>query len=127
MCIARGPDIGYYSLHYSRSFGPISAIKSEDESDRTLVNPDIVLASQTPPEASGPPSYRIDISCQIPGAAPEQKDQVLVSGWVIDDLTGQRNTRMSYTHLLHSARVMVKALGCTNKPVVPAQPPASVK
>jgi hypothetical protein len=133
MCIVGGDGPGHYSLDYRTSHDPLHTIGAQTfRGTRTKVSADVVLTSdRIPPGAeSARPSegiYRVYVACQAPQAVPEQRAGVLLRGELRDTLTGETDPRVPYTHLLHSARVMVKALGCTNKPVVPAQPPASVR
>ncbi|MCP9958664.1 hypothetical protein [Streptomyces sudanensis] len=110
-------------LAYSYSYASFERNRQDKSRSTTPINNDVFVSSS--PDHSR--TFEVFIRCQIPGAVSGQKDQVPVIGRLIDDLTGEDDARVHYTHLLHSARVMVKALGCTNKPVVPAQPPASVK
>ncbi|WP_228978668.1 hypothetical protein [Streptomyces sp. DH12] len=110
-------------LSYGWSYAPFEHYRQQKDRPVFVVNDDVLLTSGPDRQAS----YHLYVRCQIPGALPQQKDEVPVSGSLTDTLTGETDPRVPYTHLLHSARVMVEALGCTNKPVVPAQPPASVR
>ncbi|MFK4224220.1 hypothetical protein [Streptomyces sp. NPDC019890] len=71
--------------------------------------------------------YRVYVKCKIPGTSPKQENEVPIEGQLTDTLTGDTGARVHLTHLLHSAKVMADNLDCQNKPVVPAEPPASVK
>ncbi|MEU6706254.1 hypothetical protein [Streptomyces wuyuanensis] len=91
----------------------------------TPVNSDVKLIRMTNPW--GTISYTVNIKCKIPGTPAEQANEIPLEGLMLDSLTGETSTRVHYTHLLHSAKVVADAFGCENKPVVPATPPASVK
>ncbi len=67
------------------------------------------------------------MACRIPGADPGQLEGAPLKGELEDSLTNEGSARVHLSHLLHSTRLLVEALGCTNKPVVPAEPPAAVK
>ncbi|MFF3244371.1 hypothetical protein ACFYWY_11720 [Streptomyces sp. NPDC002870] len=67
------------------------------------------------------------IKCKIPGTPAKQESGVPIEGSMSDTLTGDTSARTHFTHLPHSARVVAKSFGCQNKPVVPFEPPASVK
>ncbi|CAL9437827.1 hypothetical protein [Streptomyces sp. enrichment culture] len=127
VCSARKQDQRkwFHTLSYTQPPLWFDEIPSEVGSSGTRVNRDVWLTRKT--DQRGLRFYYIYLRCQVPGAPPEQGRQLPVMGVLTDSLTGDKNPRLHYTHLLHSARVMVEALGCTNKPVVPAQPPASVK
>lgn len=71
--------------------------------------------------------YFVFIKCKIPGTPAKQENGVPIEGSMSDTLTGDTSARTHFTHLLHSARVVAKSFGCQNKPVVPFEPPASVK
>lgn len=71
--------------------------------------------------------YIVFIRCKVPGTPAQQENGVPIEGRMTDTLTGDTGARSHFTHLLHSAQVVAKAFNCQNKPVVPAEAPASVK
>lgn len=133
MCFVDGDGPGDYILDYRTSHDPLETVGAQTpRGTRAKVNADVVLTSDwIPPGAEsarpGEGIYRVYVACQAPQAVPEQRTGVFLRGELTDTLTGETDPRVPYTHLLHSARVMVKALGCANEPVVPARPPASVR
>ncbi|MFF0064130.1 hypothetical protein ACFYRC_21745 [Streptomyces sp. NPDC005279] len=72
-------------------------------------------------------SYRVYVKCKIPGMPTKQENEIPIEGELTDTLTGDTGARVHLTHLLHSAKVVADSFGCQNKPVVPAEPPTSVK
>ncbi|MEU4684821.1 hypothetical protein [Streptomyces xinghaiensis] len=115
-----------FDIRYTRSVFPFGNIAGrDDEMITTSVNSDVVLVHG---EAVGePPTYRVYFKCQIPGAPTEQEEEVPVMGEMVDTLTGESSVRVRMTHLLHSAQVMARTFDCENDPVIPSEPPASVK
>ncbi|MFI1940569.1 hypothetical protein ACH44C_25885 [Streptomyces purpureus] len=91
----------------------------------TPVNSDVKLVHMTDP--GGTISYILHVKCKISGTPAEQANEIPLEGMMIDTLTDETSSRIHYTHLLHSAKVVADTFGCENKPVVPAEPPASVK
>ncbi|MFD5032433.1 hypothetical protein ACFWM0_18740 [Streptomyces sp. NPDC058405] len=91
----------------------------------TPVGPDVKLVHGK--DRDGTVRYRVYVKCRIAGAPAEQENEIPVEGQLADTLTGETSARVHLTRLLHSAGVMTKNLGCENKPLVPAEPPASVK
>ncbi|CAL9441514.1 hypothetical protein SUDANB38_02277 [Streptomyces sp. enrichment culture] len=137
MCDMGGPGQGdHYTVEY-RAYGEtldmVRAPGGYGHGSLVRVNDDVVLtALLRPPIVSGAGdigtgTYRVYVACQVPGAHPGQIEGTPLEGTLDDTLTNEASARVHYTHLLHSTRLLVEALGCTNKPVVPAQPPASVK
>ncbi len=116
---------GAYTVQYARSVLRWDEVREAGDT-YIEVNRDLALVHGTAERGRGG-SYMVYIRCGIPGAAPEQKDELPIQGFLHDGLTGDTDPRPHFAHLLHSARVMVEVLGCTNKPVVPGQPPASVR
>ncbi|OEJ95914.1 hypothetical protein [Streptomyces thermolilacinus] len=134
VCSISGPaNTARYRLAYEVSKDRLGAVRPPGRGSMVRVNDDIVLTSSWRPPVEGLPgavgrgTYAVHVACRIPEADPGQLDGAPLKGELEDSLTNESSARVHYTHLLHSARVMVKALGCTNKPVVPAQPPAAVK
>ena len=78
-------------------------------------------------DRDGGVSYRVYVKCKIPGTPAKQENDIPIEGQLTDTLTGDTSARVHLTHLLHSAKVMADNLDCQNQPVVPAEPPASVK
>lgn len=116
-------DTQLLTLSYGWSYAPFEYHQQQKDRAAIKLSSDVVLSK----DLYQPYSYDIFVRCRVPGAAPGQKDAVPIKGSLNDGLTGEKSARVHYTHLLHSARVMVEALGCTNEPVVPAEPPASVE
>lgn len=72
-------------------------------------------------------AYRVYFKCKISNAHAEQEEKIPIEGETTDTLTGDRDARTHLRYLLHSAQVMARTLDCQNKPVIPDEPPASVK
>ncbi|MFJ6633847.1 hypothetical protein ACIQMR_21035 [Streptomyces sp. NPDC091376] len=87
----------------------------------TPVNSDVKLIHMTNPW--GTISYTVNVKCKIPGTPAKQANDFPLEGTLSDTLTGETSTRVLYTHLLHSAKVVANTFGCENKPVIPAEPP----
>ncbi|OII66478.1 MULTISPECIES: hypothetical protein [unclassified Streptomyces] len=115
---------GAYTLQYARSVLRSDEVRGAGGT-YIEVHRDLALVYESTEQRSGR-TYMVYIKCGIPGAAPEQREELPIQGILHDGLTGDRDPRVHFAHLLHSAQVMVKALGCTNAPVVPDHPPASV-
>ncbi len=127
MCSVRkqqDPDAGVLSVSYGSSYAGFDFYRKNDDRGIVSLNDDVLLSR---PYSWDPTAYWVIIRCQVAGAPVEQADGAPVIGMLTDGLTGDTDPRPHFAHLLHSARVMVEALGCTNKPVVPGQPPASVR
>lgn len=120
MCRARDSEdhTKLFILACSYSYASFDRSQQEKRRSAAPINND-VFVSRSPGHDR---IFEVFIRCQIPGAVSGQKDQMPVIGQLVDDLTGEDDARAHYTHLLHSARVMIKALGCTDKLPVPAQP-----
>ncbi|OII60305.1 hypothetical protein BJP40_10800 [Streptomyces sp. CC53] len=126
MCSVRKqqePDAGVLSLSYGSSYAGFDFYQKSDERGIVPVNDDVLLSR---PYSWDPTAYWVIIRCRMADAPAEQADRAPVIGMLTDGLTRDRDPRVHFAHLLHSAQVMVKALGCTNAPAVPDQPPASV-
>ncbi|MFJ6633848.1 hypothetical protein ACIQMR_21040 [Streptomyces sp. NPDC091376] len=78
-------------------------------------------------DSDGIVRYRVYVKCKIPGTPAKQENEIPIEGRLTDSLTGETSTRVLYAHLLHSAKVVANTFGCENTPVIPAEPPASVK
>ncbi|WP_406304651.1 hypothetical protein OHA61_23135 [Streptomyces sp. NBC_00885] len=78
-------------------------------------------------DRDGAVRYRVYVKCKIPGTSAKQENEIPIEGLLTDTLTGDTSARVHLTHLLHSAKVMADTMDCQNKPVVPAEPPASVR
>ncbi|MEU3451667.1 hypothetical protein AB0H29_31260 [Streptomyces thermolilacinus] len=134
VCSISAPSPGArYRVEYEVSTEALDMVSSPRRGSMVRVSDDVVLTSswrppvEDVPDGIGRGEYALYVRCRVPGADPGQLDGAPLKGELEDSLTNESSARVHYTHLLHSARVMVKALGCTNRPVVPAQPPASVK
>ncbi|GAA4916325.1 hypothetical protein ACFPM3_21575 [Streptomyces coeruleoprunus] len=127
VCLAAGPGIGNYLLDYDTWHNGIDTVRAPVGGTRTRLNADVLLTAERSSGSRATGRYSLYVACQLPGAAPQQGRNVLVRGRLTDTLTSDKSPRTPLTHLLHSAHVMAKALGCTNKPVIPAEPPAFVK
>ncbi|MEV6395769.1 hypothetical protein AB0M39_13475 [Streptomyces sp. NPDC051907] len=90
----------------------------------TPVNSDVRLVHGK--DADGKAAYRVYVKCKIPGTPAKQENEIPIEGLMSDTLTGESSPRVRLTHLLNSAKVMAETFDCQNKPVVPAEPPASV-
>lgn len=119
---------GELALEYRPSILPFDApITGSTDSDltETPVNSDVRLLRRV---ADGDDvQYTVFVTCKLPGTPAQQENAVPIEGRMTDTLSGDTGERARFTYLLHSARVMTGQLGCENKPVVPAEPPASVK
>ncbi|MFE2035887.1 hypothetical protein ACFXBB_22035 [Streptomyces scopuliridis] len=104
---------------------PFRKASSTGERTTVPVNSDVVMTYNRP-NHEGAVSYRIFVTCKIPGTSAGQENEIPLTGELTDTLTGETSTRVHLTRLLHSARVMAKTFDCQNNPVVPAEPPASV-
>ncbi|MEV5443237.1 hypothetical protein AB0N23_11970 [Streptomyces sp. NPDC052644] len=134
VCSISAPSPGArYRVEYEVSKETLDMVRAPKRGFLVRVSDDVVLTSSWRPPVEGVPEdigrgeYAVYVACRVPGADPGQLEGAPLKGELEDSLTNESSARVHYTHLLHSARVMVKALGCTNEPVVPAQPPASVK
>lgn len=134
VCSMNGPAHGSrYQLEYEVSKEGIGAVRAPGRGSVVRVSDDVVLTSSWRPPVEGVPDslgrgeYAVYVACRVPGADPEQREGAPLKGQLEDSLSNEASARVHYTHLLHSTRLLVKALGCTNKPVVPAEPPDSVK
>jgi hypothetical protein len=134
ICSISTPSPGArYRVEYEVSKDTLDMVRAPGRGYLVRVNDDVVLTSSWRPPVEGVPDdigrgeYAVYVACRIPGADPGQLEAAPLKGELEDSLSNEGSARVHYTHLLHSTRVMVEALGCTNKPVVPAQPPASVK
>ncbi|MER7194889.1 hypothetical protein [Streptomyces flaveolus] len=122
------PPRKYLSLRYGPSLLPFDFPfdeKTETNKVRSViaVNPDVKM---TVSKGDGVPRlYSVYVKCQVPGAPAGQKTEVPIEGTMTDTLTGDADADTHLTYLLHSARVVVKAFDCQNKPSVPARLPAS--
>lgn len=121
--------VGYdeFSLEFGPSILPLDSPISENIDDRlieTPVNSDVKLLRKL---GDLDVSYYVFVGCKVPGTPAQQKNDVPLEGKMRDEVNGNSSARVHFTHLLHSAKVMAKAIGCENKPVIPAEPPASVK
>lgn len=96
-----------------------------DKTVETLVNSDVKLVHGKDNE--GVVRYRVYVKCKIPGTPAKQENEIPIEGLMADTLTGDTGARVHLTRLLHSAKVVADSFDCENKPVVPAEPPASVK
>ncbi|MFV2118730.1 hypothetical protein ACE14D_09880 [Streptomyces sp. Act-28] len=134
ICSISAPSPGArYRVEYETSKDTLDMVRAPGRGSLVRVNDDVVLTSSWRPPVEGVPDdigsgeYAVYVACRIPGADPGQLEGAPLKGELEDSLSNEGSPRVHYTHLLHSTRAMVEALGCTNKPVVPAQPPASVK
>ncbi|MER6999261.1 hypothetical protein [Streptomyces sp. NPDC000410] len=100
--------------------------RSGEKTIETPVNSDVKLVLGKDWDRSTT-LYRVYVTCKIPGTPAQQANEIPIEGTMTDTLTGETSLRVHYTHLLQSAKVMADNFGCENKPVVPAEPPASVK
>lgn len=116
------------ALDYRPSILPFDAPitgSTDSELTETPVNSDVRLLRRV---ADGDDvQYVVFVTCKLPGTPAQQENAVPIEGRMTDTLTGDTGTRTRFTHLLHSAQVMTGKLDCQNKPVIPAEPPASVK
>lgn len=118
---------GEFSLEFGPSILPLDAPISGDIDDgliETPVNSDVRLLRKLGDVGE---SYYVFVGCKVPGTPAQQKNDVPLEGQMRDGVHGNSSARVHFTHLLHSAKVMAKAVGCENRPVIPAEPPASVK
>ncbi|MEU7568462.1 hypothetical protein AB0A99_21135 [Streptomyces fradiae] len=134
VCSVSGPaSAARYRLAYEMSKETLDAVRAPGRGSLVRVNSDVVLTSSWRPPVEGLPGavgrgeYAVYVACRIPGTDPGQLEGAPLKGELEDSLTNESSARIHYTHLLHSTRLLVEALGCTNKPVVPAEPPAAVK
>ncbi|MER7999342.1 hypothetical protein [Streptomyces sp. NPDC095613] len=131
VCRVTGDDdgpAGELAIDYRPSILPFDApITGSTDSDltETPVNSDVRLLRRV---ADGEEDqYVVFVTCKLPGTPEQQENAVPIEGTMTDSLTGDTGTRARFTHLLHSAQVMTGGLDCQNEPVIPAEPPASVK
>ncbi|MGW7464078.1 hypothetical protein ACWGJT_05085 [Streptomyces xantholiticus] len=118
---------GEFSLEFGPSVLPLDAPISEGIDDgliETPVNSDVRLLRTLGDVGE---SYYVFVGCKVPGTPAQQKNDVPLEGQMRDGVHGNSSARVHFTHLLYSAKVMAKAIGCENKPAIPAEPPASVK
>ncbi|MEV4684775.1 hypothetical protein [Streptomyces kurssanovii] len=118
---------GEFSLEFGPSILPLDAPISGENEDGLIVTPvnsDVRLLLKL---GAVDVSYHVFVGCKIPGTPAQQKNDVPLEGQMRDGVNGNSSARVHFTHLLHSAKVMTKAIGCENKPVIPAEPPSSVK
>lgn len=137
MCGVGGPGHGdHYTVEYRATADALDMIHAPGGLGRgslVRVNDDVVLTALWRPPMEGVADdigagrYRVYVACQVPGADSGQLERAPLMGELDDTLTNESSARIHYTHLLHSTRLLVEALGCTNKPVVPAEPPPAVK
>lgn len=126
LCRATG-GAGLFEVRYGPSYFPFDEPfdKASDVSPAqtvTELNPDVRLVHGE--DADGATRYRVYVRCKIAGAPAQQESEVPIEGLMTDTLTGDTDTRVHLTHLLHSAKVVAAAFDCANKPVVPEEPPA---
>jgi hypothetical protein len=131
VCIAGARDAGISGEFYLK-YGPSILPFDEPITGSTIggselievpVNTDVRLLKRI---GDNDIQYVVFVRCGIRGAKEGQLNGLPLEGYLFDTLTDS-DERVHFTHLLHSAKVMAKAIGCENKPVVPAEPPASVK
>lgn len=122
---AGGP--GELSLEYRPSILRFDApITGSTDSERTAtpVSSDVRLLHRVD---GNEVQYIVFIKCKVPGTPAQQENAVPIEGRMTDTLTGDTGIRTHFAHLLHSAQLVTRTFNCQNKPVVPAEPPASVK
>ncbi|MCX4823653.1 hypothetical protein OG883_28020 [Streptomyces sp. NBC_01142] len=112
---------------FDTAFGEPST--TGEKAIETVVNSDVKLVhgKETRGMFKGRVHYRVYVKCKIPGTPARQENEIPIEGELADTLTGDTGARVHLTRLLHSAKVVADSFDCENKPVVPAQPPASVK
>ncbi|WP_328506022.1 hypothetical protein [Streptomyces sp. NBC_00391] len=111
-------------------FGPSSLPfdfekKETQEGTITPVNSDVKLHQVD--DYKGVVQYGVYVKCKISGTSPRQEMENPLAGVMTDTLTSGTSDRDHMKYLLRSARAMVDALDCENKPTIPAEPPAAVQ
>jgi hypothetical protein len=117
-------------IRYGPSYFPFDTPFDEvstagEKAIETPVNSDVKLVHGK--DTDGTLRYRVYVKCKIPGTPAKQENEIPIEGLMADTLTGDTGARVHLTHLLYSAKVVADSFDCENKPVVPAEPPASVK
>ncbi|MFG3112578.1 hypothetical protein [Streptomyces tendae] len=116
-----------FSLSYGASMLPFDYPFNKEEDIYSSVsvvsmNSDVKLVTR---DNDGTLEYSVYVKCQVPDASPGQEQGVPIEGTLRDTLTGDSDTNTHLTHLLHSARTVVKDFNCKNEPSVPAQLPSN--
>lgn len=112
------------TVDFRPSILPFDAPVGKGNLTETPVNSDVRLLIRE--EDAGSVMYVAFVTCKLPGTQARQEKAVPIEADMRDSLTGDESARTHFTHLLHAARVVVGGLDCRNKPVIPAEPPASV-
>ncbi|HET6861309.1 MAG TPA: hypothetical protein VFH94_29940 [Streptomyces sp.] len=127
ICMAREKGAAserYFSVRYDASQFPFSEIPGAEGEASAPGTSDVKFAARN--DRGHPTAYTVYFKCAIPGARPEQKDQLPITAIMTDSLTGNQDAGIHFRHLLHSVQVMARTLDCQNKPDIPAEAPSSV-
>ncbi|WP_434597299.1 hypothetical protein [Streptomyces sp. A5-4] len=114
-----------FNLRYDASQYPFSEIPGDEGKAPAPGNADVKFAVRQ--DRGSSTAYTVYFKCAIPGARPEQEEQLPIAAIMTDTLTGDRDSGVHFRHLLHSVQVMARTLDCQNKPDIPTEPPSSVK
>ncbi|WP_415949912.1 hypothetical protein [Streptomyces sp. KLOTTS4A1] len=128
---ADGPSEKRLSLRYGASPYPFDwDFATPDENDPgaevVTVTPEVKLVYGPHRRMADSTHYRIYVKCGVAGAAESSIDEIPLQGSLVDTLTGDSSHRAHLKYLLHSSKVVVDSFGCTNKPEIPTNVPASV-
>ncbi|MFD5450655.1 hypothetical protein [Streptomyces sp. NPDC127100] len=116
----------HLTLGYGPSLFPFDFPFAEDKGvydsvSVVPVNSDVELVTRKDDDSV---DYSVYVKCRVPGAPAGQETGMPIEGTMTDTLTGDTDVGTHLTHLLHSARVVVKEFDCRNKPSVPTRLPA---